>query len=53
MFKWYVTRGYPLQDLLDSTYAERLLLREAYSDWMKIWESLEKDPKLNNLQRQV
>lgn len=37
MFKWYVTRGYPLNELLQTTYAERILLREAYNDYIEIW----------------
>lgn len=35
MMKWYVVRGYPLQELLDTTYAERVLLREAMIDYIE------------------
>lgn len=53
MFKWYVTRGYPLSELLQSTYAEKILLKEAYDDWLAIWESIDNNPKMKELQRQV
>ena len=45
MYKWYVTRGYPLQDLMDSTFAERALLREAMKDYMEAWESASEEVK--------
>lgn len=38
MYKFYVTRGYPLDRLLESTYAERVLLREAYREYSEMWE---------------
>jgi len=40
MFKWYVTRGYPLPELLESTWAERILLREAMKDYMEAMEQV-------------
>lgn len=45
MFKWYVTRGYPLQALMDSTFAERVLLREAMKDYMEMWEKTSEEVK--------
>lgn len=53
MFKWYVTRGYPLSELLETTYIEKIFLKEAYEDWLSIWESISNDAKLKELQRQV
>ena len=46
MFKWYVTRGYPLSELLDTTYIERLFLREAYKDYLSIWEKATDEMKV-------
>ena len=53
MFKWYVTRGYPLQELLETTYAERILLREAYRDWINMWKSMSDDPRLKDIEQKV
>jgi len=33
MFQWYVTRGYPLTDLLQLTWAEKYLLHMAYEKY--------------------
>lgn len=41
MFKWYVTRGYPLDKLIETTYAERVLLRDAFNDYIDMWKEAE------------
>ncbi len=42
MYKWYVTRGYPLSELVETTGAERVLLKEAYNDWLEMWSGMAK-----------
>ena len=44
--KFYVTRGYPLSELLEATFAERVLLKEAYKEWLSIWEKLSDDSEI-------
>ena len=44
--KFFVTRGYPLSELLEATYAERVLLEEAYKEWQSIWEKVAEDPAI-------
>ena len=45
MYKFYVTRGYPLPTLLESTWAERILLREAMNDWEDAFSDAEEGVK--------
>lgn len=34
MYKFYVVRGYPLPDLLESTFAEKVLLMNAMEEYL-------------------
>lgn len=34
MFKFYVVRGYSLNELLNTTYAEKILLMDAMKDYL-------------------
>ena len=40
MFKWYVTKGMPLQSLLDTTPIERIFLKIAMEDYMKMLDGI-------------
>ena len=35
MFKFYVVRGYPLSELLETTYAEKILLMHAMEEYLE------------------